>query len=498
VVNDEFTGLVYPMPLLASETALARILLEARDDPARRCPSVEKAEAAIDKACRELEVRLDKDQRRAAVTALSSRVCVITGGPGTGKSTTQRVILKALTNCGFKVGMAAPTGRAAKRLSEASDGAAQTVHRLLAWNPSTQEFSYNEENPLEFDWIIVDEFSMVDLRIAASLLRAVAPHACLTIVGDVDQLPSVSAGQVLRDLIESGVLPVVRLQTIHRQKGNSGIIIAAHRINRGEMPLGEEMEGTTGFDVWELERNQEIIQAILDLLRRDLPMRGYDPMLDVQVLAPRRTGDIGVETLNKIIKTAMNPALADGRSTKIRGRSFTIGDRVMQLRNDYQKGVYNGEIGIVSWVGQTDDERPEPTIGVDYSGWEAQYTAQDIDDLDLSWAATIHKSQGCEIPVAIVLCCKAHWNMLSRNLLYTAVTRAKTECIVLGGMDAIQRAVSVAESSRRYTGLKKRLNPEIDLGYAMAARPIAPVPMLPANAPRISRPLFTAPNFRRG
>ena len=458
-IFDEDTALVYPAALHSAERQLAARILRlasAGGGATDRAGAV----AAIGRASAELGVTLDPGQHEAAVTALTRSISVITGGPGTGKTTTQRVIVKALRAAGRDIALAAPTGRAAKRLADVSGENASTLHRLLEFSAEAGGFTRNSENPLPEDWAIVDESSMVDVKLGHAFVSAVADGAGLTIVGDVDQLPSVGAGQVLRDLIASGVVPVTRLSVVHRQGNDSGIVVAAHRINKGQQPV-QDGEILNGFAVDRCDAPSAMIDRVIELVAREMPERGYDPLKDVQVLAGMRKGDLGVGALNVAIKAVLNPARDDDSHTaKFGFKTFSVGDRVMQMRNDYQKGVYNGEVGIVKGVDRHRDDEGEKTFAmtVDYSGYEVTYRGtKDVGDLEQAWACTVHKSQGCEFPVVVFCCPSAHRIMLTRNLVYTAVTRAKTECIVVGEPRALRDAVDTVDRSRRYTGLMQRL-----------------------------------------
>lgn len=461
VVDDAATGLVYPLGLYRSEKELAD-RLEAMLATGDRVPE-DKAREAVEEAVAALGVKRDDSQVEAAVMAVTSPLSIITGGPGTGKSTTQRVIVSALEALGKVVVLAAPTGRAAKRLAEVSGRPASTCHRLLSFSAEKGGFEYDASCPFEEDHIIIDEFSMVDVRLGQSFMDAVKKKGAVTIVGDVDQLPSVGAGQVLRDLIEAGAIPVARLRTVHRQAGDSGIVVAAARINAGENPLpaGEALDGfelVSGTK--DTGTSEALRRTVVDLMARQLPALGYDPIQDIQVLSAMRKGDLGIHLLNEELKRTLNPA-DDKNSVEVRKRIFSTGDRVMHLRNDYVKKVYNGEVGTVVWTGtrKNDDNRDEPCFKVDYSGYQAFYGPADVQDVELSWAATVHKSQGCEFPVVIFVCPDAHRRMLTRNLLYTAVTRAKKLCVVVGHESALMHAVGNADVDSRFTGLTRRLAP---------------------------------------
>jgi exodeoxyribonuclease V alpha subunit len=454
VVIDEDTGLIYPPALFRAERQLRDRLIDMIRNGA--WVPADKAEAAVRQASDELGVSLDPGQFAAAVMAVIHPVSIITGGPGTGKSTTQRVVVKALEVLEVTYGLAAPTGRAAKRLADVTGKAASTCHRLLSFSAEKGGFEYDSSKPFEFAKMIVDEFSMIDLMLATSFADAIRKDGGLLIVGDVDQLESVGAGQVLRDLIDCGMIPVARLQTVHRQAGDSGIVVASARVNTGVYPLGEG-EKLKGFYVSTrfASNDEDLIRSkVVDLIARRLPGAGYDPVSDIQVLAPYRDGELGINRLNLEIKAALNPQKEDN-SVELKGRAFSIGDRVMHLRNDYVKKVYNGELGTVTWVGtrQDDDGNQEPCMKVDYSGFAAFYGRRDVDDVELSWAATVHKSQGCEFPVVIFVVPHSPRILLTRNLLYTAITRAKKECILIGSKDSIEHAVNAIQVNKRYTGL---------------------------------------------
>ena len=455
---DEEAGLVYPTPLYLAERRLATCITKMKAAAEANQVPLEKAKTAIEDACTELQVTLDPTQMRAAVTALTAGVSVITGGPGTGKTTTQRVIVKALKKLGRDVALAAPTGRAAKRLSDVSGEAASTLHRLLQPSTETGGFVFNEDNPIPEDWAVVDEASMIGVKLADAFFSALSTGACATIVGDVDQLPSVDSGQVLRDLIISDFIPVTRLNVVHRQGNDSGIVTAAHRINKGQWPL-EPGEQLNGFDFEAIEEPSAILARVLRLVSEELPARGFDPLKGVQVLAGMRKGDLGVTALNNAIKQRLNPLRDDPEHSVSFGfRVFSVGDRVMQMKNNYVKSVYNGEVGFVKAVGRkiADDAKTNFVVA-DFSGFEATYYGADVNELEQAWACTVHKSQGCEFPVVVFVCPSSHRIMLKRNLLYTAVTRAKTECIVVGDNEALETAIASVDTSRRNTWLVRRL-----------------------------------------
>lgn len=475
-IFDPDVDLIYPAGLHKSERLVARRLRSLAEEG--DAIDEDEARAAVERAVESLGLARDESQIEAAVKAIASPVAVITGGPGTGKSTTQRIILAALREAGRKTVMAAPTGRAAKRLAEVTGGEASTCHRLLSFSAEKGDFLFDRSNPFKEDRFIVDEFSMIDVRLAASFLDAVRDDAGITIVGDVDQLPSVGPGQVLRDLIDSGAVPVVRLKTVHRQAGDSGIVVAAARINEGRSPLadGEKLDGFYMKTVYEsYSGDEDIVADVVDFVSRRLRNAGFNPIDDIQVLAPMKPGPVGVRRLNAELKKALNPGTAENTATfKANGEeaSYSIGDRVMQTRNCYTKRVYNGEVGTVVDKGfRTHEGKEEEFLEVDYSGHKATYSQRDASDITMAWASTVHKSQGCEFKVVIFVCPYSHRKMLNRNLFYTAVTRAKKVCLVLGNEDAVRSAVATENLESRATGLAKRLATETAEPRIAAAAP---------------------------
>lgn len=462
-IFDEDVGLIYPAGLHKAERSLSDRLLtiKAKGD----ITDEDSARKAVEESIEALGVKRDESQVEAALMAVMNPVSIITGGPGTGKSTTQRIIVAALEKLGKSVVLAAPTGRASKRLAEVTGKEASTCHRLLSFSAEKGDFLFDRSNPFPQNRFIVDEFSMIDVRLGSSFLDAIKDRAGITIVGDVDQLPSVGAGQVLKDMIDSGAIPVARLRTIHRQSGDSGIVVAAQRINTGNLPIeqGEKLDGfymKGGFSQFGAE--DDIVSDVVDFMARRLPNSGFNPVDDIQVLASMKNGPTGVALLNERLKAALNPGTAantvvfKGGGGELR---YSVGDRVMHTRNDYAKKVYNGEVGIVVDTGMRsrEDGKQEAYIKVDYSGHAAFYAQEDSGDIAMAWASTVHKSQGCEFPVVIFVCSSAHRRMLNRNLFYTAVTRAKKVCIVIGHDGAVQHAVKTENLDKRGTGLAKRL-----------------------------------------
>jgi exodeoxyribonuclease V alpha subunit len=464
-IFDEDVGLIYPSGLHKAERSLADRLrtIMAKGDITPEGHAKDAVEAAIT----ELGVTRDESQVEAALMAVMNPVAIITGGPGTGKSTTQRIIVAALEKLGKSVVLAAPTGRAAKRLAEVTGKEASTCHRLLSFSAEKGDFLFDRTNPFPQNRFIVDEFSMIDVRLGSSFLDAIKDRAGITIVGDVDQLPSVGAGQVLKDMIDSGAVPVARLRTIHRQSGDSGIVVAAQRINSGIKPIddAEKLDGfymKANFGAFE-QGEHDMVRDVVDFMARRLPNSGFNPVDDIQVLSSKKKGPAGVANLNVMLKAALNPG-TEANTVVFKGSTsqelrYSVGDRVMHVRNDYVKKVYNGEVGIIvdNGVRQREDGKQEAYIKVDYSGHAAYYAQEDSGDITMAWACTVHKSQGCEFPVVIFACPDSHRHMLNRNLFYTAVTRAKKVCIVIGNDGAILKAVKTENQDTRGTGLAKRL-----------------------------------------
>ncbi|MCX4277758.1 ATP-dependent RecD-like DNA helicase [Paramuribaculum intestinale] len=390
----------------------------------------------------------DEVQQAAIKQALESKVMVLTGGPGTGKTTTTQGIIAAFKSRGMQILLAAPTGRAAKRMTEATGMEAKTIHRLLEYNPM-DGYKRNDENPLEGDALIVDECSMIDIMLFYNLMKAIPANMCLILVGDIDQLPSVGAGNVLRDIIDSQRIPVVRLTRIFRQAQTSRIVMNAHAINAGRFPNISNGKDTDFFFI-KAEDAEAIPQLIVSLVRDRLSRAySYNPK-EIQVLTPMQRGNVGAGNLNTELQNALNPS---GESLTRGGYTFRRGDKVMQIRNNYDKNVFNGDIGYVNAVDTT-----ERTLTVIYDGRLVEYDVSELDELTLAYAVTIHKSQGSEFPVVVIPVTMKHFVMLQRNLIYTGITRAKKICVLVGTTKALAYAIHNQTVSKRNTKLKERLN----------------------------------------
>lgn len=396
------------------------------------------------------QIQLAEKQLEAVQSAIRHKVTILTGGPGTGKTVTVRTLLDVLDKGNYSYALASPTGRAAKRLSEATGRPAKTVHRLLEFSPG-QGFGRNDDNPLDVDLVVVDECSMLDLLLANNLLKAIRPDSHLVLVGDVDQLPSVGAGDVLRDLIGSGAVAVVRLETIFRQAAGSLIIQNAHRINQGEMPLSRPE--TTDFFIFIKEEPQEVAELLVDIVQNRLPDKfKLNSLDDVQVVSPMYQGVTGVSSLNEKLQEALNPAGGRKIERRLGGRLFRVGDKVMQTVNNYDKNVYNGDIGRITAI-----DLIQQTMTLNIDGTPVLYDFLEVDELVHAYAISVHKSQGSEYPCVVMPVTTQHYLMLQRNLLYTAITRAKKLVILVGTRKAIAIAVNNNKISQRYTALDWRL-----------------------------------------
>jgi exodeoxyribonuclease V alpha subunit len=388
------------------------------------------------------------DSQKAAVgTALASKVLVVTGGPGVGKTTIVNAILRILSAKGVGLLLCAPTGRAAKRMNEATGLEAKTIHRLLEVDPKGGGFRRDDSNPLDCNLLVVDETSMVDVLLMNALVKAIPDKAALLIVGDVDQLPSVGPGQVLADVIASGAVPVVRLTEVFRQAAESRIIVNAHRINQGAIPDLRKPEAASDFYFVEAEDPDNAVPLIIELVKTRIPRRfGLDPIRDIQVLCPMNRGGVGARSLNIEIQAALNPA--GERKVERFGWTFAPGDKVMQVENDYDKEVYNGDIGYVE-----DVDPDEGELKASFDGRSVVYGFGELDTLVPAYAATIHKSQGSEYPAVVIPVMTQHYTMLQRNLLYTGVTRGKRLVVLVGQKKAVAIAVRSVSGRRRWSKL---------------------------------------------
>lgn len=410
-----------------------------------------KVQQALPKIEAALGFDLSREQREAVFEACINKVFIITGGPGTGKTTITRAIVAALTQLKLKVKLAAPTGRAAKRLSEATGEQAQTLHRLLLYSPE-HGFYHCEDQKLQAEVLLVDEVSMLDAGLFLALLRALPVTCRLILVGDVNQLPSVGAGNVLADLINSGKVPKAVLTHIFRQAQESAIVINAHRFNAGKFPVASEKDPPEADFFWIPQDNpQKVQEMILEMVCQRIPERyGLNPVRDVQVLTPMHKGEVGTSALNQLLQERLNPQR--GLELKRGYATFRPGDRVLQLRNNYDKEVFNGDLG---WVYEVDPE--EGTLSVDFDGNLVAFDATELEDLTLAYAVSVHKSQGCEYPAIVVPVVTQHYVLLMRNLLYTALTRARRLAVFIGSEKALATGLSNITSGQRMTHLQHRI-----------------------------------------
>ncbi len=439
--------IVYLTGLYKSERGVANFILDL-------CAAELKLPAmdlhrAVEWVQEKTRVELAEAQEKAIKTALASKLTVITGGPGVGKTTIVNSIVKILHAKNCKVLLAAPTGRAAKRMSEATGTPAQTIHRLLKYEPHEHGFAHNERRPLNGDMIIIDETSMLDIPLAYHLMKAIPQSASVVFVGDVDQLPSVGPGNFLHDLIESGICPVVRLTEIFRQAKDSFIITNAHRVNEGQMPVFDAPKESDFFFIVE-EDPGKVLATIKTLCAERVPKKfGFDPMRDVQVLTPMHKGLCGSENLNRELQATLNPT---GPVVQCFGRTYRVGDRVMQIRNNYDKDVFNGDLGRVKRL-----DLIEQQVIVEIDDREISYEFTDMDELLPAYAISVHKSQGNEYPCVIAPLLTQHYVLLQRNLLYTAITRGKKLVILIGSKKALAIAIRNNKTSARFSRLQERL-----------------------------------------
>lgn len=448
LIMDEYK--IYRPTLGHVEKKVAQRLTALSDAP----PAISglfQHELNIEEIQDEMGITLNVDQKQALQTVLSNSVSVITGGPGTGKTTIIRALMETALMRGEHWILAAPTGRAAKRMTEATGREAKTIHRLLSYNGHTRDFQHNEENPIRAHAIIIDEASMLDIWLVHALLSAISQGCRLVLVGDVDQLPSVGPGQVLKDLIDAQTLPVAHLHEVYRQAQDSNIVRNAHRVNDGNPPISSEKDplASPNKDFFVLYREEQPLaqETLLHVVSQKLSKLGFDPLRDIQILTPMHAGILGTTSLNQSLQQVLNP---HGKAHKTKTKEFRVGDRVLQTRNDYENEIYNGDIGSVQSV-------HDDGITVCFDEHTVTLSGAQLTDLDLAYAISIHKSQGSEYPAVIVLIHKAHRIMLRRNLIYTAMTRAKKFCCIIGSAWAIAFAAKQEEGGERYTSLGERL-----------------------------------------
>lgn len=442
-------GVANKLKKLAAEPATDRLwvsLMKARQDTGNPELSV-----YVDKIQNTVNMKYDEVQVEAIRRAATAKVLVLTGGPGTGKTTTTQGIIAAYRTFGLNILLAAPTGRAAKRMTEATSLEAKTIHRLLEFKPP-EGYQKNEETPLDGDVLIVDECSMIDIVLMNALMKAIPPHMRLILVGDIDQLPSVGAGNVLRDVIDSEVFPVVRLTRIFRQAQTSRIIMNAHKINAGQMPDISNGKNTDFFFMTQ-EDPEEVAKKIVELVHKKLPGYYRTPASQIQVLTPMQRGVVGATNLNMALQEALNP---QGEGLRRSGFVYRPNDKVMQIKNNYDKEVFNGDIGIIESVDMQDR-----TLLVNFDGRSIEYDATELDELVHAYATTIHKAQGSEYPIVVMPVLMNHYVMLQRNLIYTGITRARKILVMVGTKKALSYAVRNVTVTRRNTLLKERLAGEI-------------------------------------
>ncbi|MBD2534586.1 ATP-dependent RecD-like DNA helicase [Nostoc flagelliforme FACHB-838] len=451
--DEEKRLLCYKPTYFHTEQNLAQLIRQRLENPVGT--DIERVRDWINRFTASRRIQLSEQQRQAVETAAYSKIMILTGGPGVGKTFTTHTIVSLWKAMGKSIALAAPTGRAAQRLGEMTGLEAKTIHRLLEFDPRSRGFKRDSGNPLPHTAIIADEASMLDLFLAYSLVKAVLDGALLLLVGDIDQLPSVGAGQVLADLINSGCVPVVRLTQVFRQAQQSAIITAAHQINRGIYPTIEAISDNPVTDcLWHGGGHQPEhgVQAICELITDLLPRLGFNPATDVQVLCPMTRGVVGTRNLNTVLQQLINPPAPDKVEINRGGNLLREGDRIIQLTNDYNHEVFNGDLGIIQAIDTVEQE-----VAVQYGERTVVYDYADLNEIALAWCVTIHKSQGSEYPVVILPIYMQHYMMLTRNLFYTGLTRAKKLAIVVGAKKAISLAVRSTDDQRRYTRLQQRL-----------------------------------------
>ncbi|MFP4477076.1 MAG: ATP-dependent RecD-like DNA helicase [Desulfatibacillaceae bacterium] len=440
---------VYTPDMFVAETGAAQRLKEV-SMAGRSVPEI-RPHTAIGAVEKRIPFKLAGLQREAVERAVTDKILVITGGPGTGKTTVLLAVLEVYRRLGAKVLLAAPTGRAAKRMAEATQQPAKTIHRLLEFSPQEGVFQKNDKNPLECDLLVVDEASMMDMALAWQLFRALPETATLIMVGDVNQLPSVGPGNVLRDIIDSQSVGVVRLTEIFRQARKSRIVTAAHSINTGVLPQFEGYSKENDLYFIEQEDTERVADIIVELVKERIPKRfGHDPVRQVQVLAPMRRGPVGAEALCTRLQEELNPG---GKGLLKGARQFRLGDKVMQIKNNYEREVYNGDIGMV--VRHDPENR---NLVVRFDGRDIPYDITGLDEIVLAYATTVHKAQGSEYPAVVMPVVTSHYMLLQRNLIYTAITRGRSLVVLVGTRKALAMAVNNDRQAYRYSLLRQRLS----------------------------------------
>lgn len=441
---------VYPKSLHIAETNVALFLLRLMTT-GKLFPKFDPA-AEISEFEQSHHFTFAKQQQLAILTALQGELTIITGGPGTGKTTIVKGLISILRKKNLKVVLAAPTGRAAKRLTETTGAHAATIHRLLKWDPYEKKFKKNMDDPISADVVIIDEASMLDITLAYHLFKAIPPTTSVVIVGDVDQLPSVGPGNFLKDIINSERIPVVVLNEIFRQAKRSLIVHNAHRINKGESPYLKppEKDKTTDFYFVERETPEEVLDTIKNLVAERIPLRfKFDPFNDIQVITPMHKGILGAANLNSELQKLLNK---NEQGVVYGGTQFKVGDKVMQTKNNYDKDVYNGDIGVIVSI-----DRIEHIVRINFDGRTIDYDYGDLSEIILAYATTVHKSQGSEFKAVVIPVHTQHFILLQRNLLYTAITRGKRLVIIVGTHKALHIAIKNDKTQLRYSGLYQRL-----------------------------------------
>ncbi|APS58844.1 ATP-dependent DNA helicase [Piscirickettsia salmonis] len=405
----------------------------------------------IQRIQQQVKIQLSPSQHKAVVNSLHNKVSIITGGPGVGKTTVVNTIIKVIHSTTAKVTLCAPTGRAAKRLSESTSLEAKTIHRLLEFNPSSYSFKYNRDKPLDTDFLVCDEASMIDVSLMNSLLKAIPSHASVLIVGDIDQLPSVGSGAVLSDMIESGVISTARLTDIFRQVKTSRIIVNAHRINEGKAPFESIKGEKSDFFTIHAHNAEDVYNKLIKVVTKRLPQAfNLNPIDDIQILTPMNRAGLGAKSLNLELQKALN-GHSENKITKY-GNTFAVGDKIIQTVNNYDKDVFNGDLGRIKHI-----DHDESEVKIDFDNRSVIYDFNELDEIDLAYATTIHKSQGSEYPAVVIPLAMQHYTMLQCNLLYTGVTRGKQLVVLVGEKKAIFLAAKNKKTAKRITNLKMRL-----------------------------------------